>query len=300
VAARRPWQAYRLPMLGDVGQIEVTQANVRAPDTIERALEGAEAAIYAVGVLYESGGQRFEALHAEGPKLAAEAAGRLGARHFVHISSIGADAGSASAYARTKAAGEAGVQGAFPAATILRPSVVFGPGDQFFNRFAAMATLSPALPLIGGGATRMQPVFVGDIAQAAAQALADPAAKARTFELGGPAVRSFRELMEVMLAEIGRRRALVPVPWPAAEAIGFGGDLVASLRATLPMLPAPPLTTDQVRQLKVDNVVAAGAAGLSDLGVTPTPLEAVLPTYLYPYRKGGQFAELTPPEGVGA
>src|SRR5579864_8119291 len=160
VAVRRPWQAYRLPMLGDVGQIEVTQANVRAPETVARALEGAEAAVYAVGALYESGRQRFEALHAEAPAAVAETAARLGATRFAHVSAIGADAASPSAYARTKAAGEAGVRAAFPAATILRPSVVFGPEDQFFNRFAAMAVMSPAMPVIAGS-TRLQPVYVG-------------------------------------------------------------------------------------------------------------------------------------------
>ncbi len=298
VAVRRPWQAYRLRMLGDVGQIEVAQANVRAAETVERALEGAEAAVYAVGVLFQSGRQRFEALHVEGPQIAAEAAARLGAERFTLISAIGADADSPALYARTKAAGEAAVRAAFPAATILRPSIVFGPEDHFFNRFAGLATLSPALPLIGGGATRMQPVFVGDVAQAVARALIDPAAASRSFELGGPSVRSFRELMQLMLAEIGRPRLLLAVPWTAAEAIGFGGDLLAALRATFPMLPEPQLTSDQVRMLRVDNVVAPGAAGLPDLGVTPTPLEAILPTYLYPYRKGGQYADLNPPEAA--
>src|SRR5579863_4275918 len=239
VAVRRPWQAYRLPMLGDVGQIEIVQANVRVVETVERALEGAEAAVYAVGVLYESGRQGYESLHAEGPALAAAAAVRQGVERFVLVSAIGADPDSPSKYGRTKAAGEAGAREASPGATILRPSIVFGPEDQFFNRFATMATMSPAIPLIGGGETRMQPVFVGDVAQAVARALADASAAGRTFELGGPSVHTFSQLMEIMLAEIGRPRLLLPVPWGLASLIGAAGDLVAALRAPLPMLPAP-------------------------------------------------------------
>jgi uncharacterized protein YbjT (DUF2867 family) len=295
VAVRKPWRAYRLRLLGDVGQIEIVQASVRVPETVERALEGAEAAIYAVGVLYESGRQTFEAVQAEGPRVVAETAARLGVRNFVLISAIGADAASASQYARTKAEGEAAVRGAIPGAVILRPSIVFGPEDQFFNRFAAMAVLSPVLPLMGGGETRMQPVFVADVARAAARALADPDAAGRTYELGGPTVYSFRELMQITLAEIGRSRLLLTVPWGLAGILGAAGDALAGLQAPLPMIPPPPITTDQVALLKTDNVVAPGALGFADLGLAPTALEPIIPTYLYRYRKGGQYADLDPP-----
>ncbi|MGH6957024.1 MAG: complex I NDUFA9 subunit family protein, partial [Caulobacteraceae bacterium] len=300
VAVRRPWRAYRLRLLGDVGQIEIVQANVRAPETVERALEGAEGVVYSVGTLFESGRQDFANLQAAGPRLAAEGAARRGIETFVLVSAIGADPSSASRYARTKAEGEAAVRAALPDAVILRPSVVFGPEDRFFNRFAAMAVRSPALPLIGGGATRMQPVFVADVARAVAAALGEPDAAGATFELGGPNIYSFRELMEFTLKEIGRRRLLVPVPFGVARAIGAVGDLAAALRAPLPMIPEPPLTSDQVELLRRDNVVAAGAAGLAELGVPAAALEPIAPTYLYRYRKGGQYADLSPPEPAAA
>ena len=291
VAARRPGRAYKLRMLGDVGQIEIVQANVRVADSVERALEGAEAAVYAVGVLYESGAQGFEALHAAGPGAMAEIATRLGVGRTVLVSALGADPHSPSKYARTKAEGEVAARAAAPGVTILRPSIVFGPEDHFFNRFASLAVMSPVLPLIGGGTTRMQPVFVGDVASAVAQALADPATAGRTYELGGPGVHTFRELMELTLREIGRPRRLATIPWPLASLIGYGGDVAAWLRGPLPMVPEPPLTSDQVQLLKADNVVLAGAAGLADLGIQATAMEPILPTYLYVYRKGGQYAD---------
>src|SRR5579872_2954455 len=291
VAVRRPWQAYRLRMLGDVGQVEIVQANVRSPASVERALEGAEACVNAVGVLMEVGRQRFASLHVMGARTVAEAARRAGAGRLAHISALGADVASPAKYARTKAAGEAEVRAAFPGAVILRPSVVFGPEDRFFNRFAAMALVSPALPLVGGGVTRFQPVFVDDVARAVAATLADPETAGRTYELGGPGVYSFRQLMELMLKEIGRQRLLVPVPWPLAGAIGAAGDIAAMAHGLLPLLPEPPLTSDQVALLRVDNVVSAGAAGLADLGVAAQALEPIIPTYLYPFRKGGQYAE---------
>ena len=285
-------------MLGDVGQIEIVQANVRAPDTVVRAVEGAEGVVYAVGVLFESGQQTFAALHADGPRVVAEAARRQGAERVVLISAIGADAHSPSKYARTKAEGEAAVREA-PGPTILRPSIVFGPEDQFFNRFAALAQISPVLPLIGGGYTRLQPVFVADVARAVARALADPSAAGKTYELGGPGVHSFEALMRIMLQVIGRDRMLLPVPWGLATLLGVGGDLTAFLRSPLPMIPPPPLTTDQVLLLHADNVVGPGALTLADLGVEASALEPIIPSYLYPYRKGGQFADLAPPAAAG-
>jgi len=286
VAVRRPGLAYRLPMLGDVGQIEIVQANIRDEESVARALEGAETCVNCVAVLHESGRQTFESLHIEGAGRVAATAVAAGAERFVQISAIGADGASASAYARTKAAGEAAVRAALPGATILRPSVVFGPADAFFNRFAAMATRAPALPLIGGGLTRFQPVFVGDVAAAVAAALEDPAAAGVTYELGGPSIYTFEALMRLMLAVIDRRPALVAVPFDAARVLGRVGDAIG--RAGL---LSPPITTDQVEMLKVDNVVAPGAPGLAALGVAATALETIIPTYLYRYRKGGQYAE---------
>jgi len=197
----------------------------------------------------------------------------------VHISAIGADPRSTSAYARSKAAGEQAVRDAFPTATILRPSIVFGPEDDFFNRFAAMAMLSPVLPLIGGGETRFQPVYVGDVAEAAVRVLDDPAAAGRTYELGGPKVYTFRALLELMLAEIRRKRWFVDLPFPVATAQAYAMSL----------LPKPPLTPDQVEMLKRDNVVSSGALTLGTLGIDPVAIEAILPTYLDRFRKGGWY-----------
>jgi NADH dehydrogenase len=284
VAVRNPNLAYRMRMHGDVGQIDLVQANIRNRASIERALEGATAAINLVGVLYEGGRQGFQAVHAMGARTVAEVALEQGATRLVQMSALGAAAESESKYARTKAEGELAAREVFPDAVIVRPSIVFGPDDHFFNRFAAMANVSPALPLIGGGATRFQPVFVGDVGKALAIAATSDAAAGQTYELGGPAVFSFRQLMEMMLAEIARRRLLVPVPFPIAGVLGSLGDLVSGV------LP-PPITSDQVALLKTDNVVSGQYPGLAELGITPTTLEAVLPTYLYRYRKGGQYAD---------
>jgi NADH dehydrogenase len=200
------------------------------------------------------------------------------------MSALGADAGSSAKYARTKAEGEVAARAVYADAVVIRPSIVFGPDDHFFNRFAAMASFSPVLPLVGGGATRYQPVFVGDVGKAVALAATADAAAGMTYELGGPAVLTFRQLMETLLAETGQRRMLAPVPFPLARLLGAAGDLVAGV------LP-PPITADQVELLKTDNVVSGAYPGLAELGVTPTTLEAVLPTYLYRYRKGGQYAD---------
>lgn len=290
VAVRRPGLGYRLRMLGDVGQIEVVQANIRVPSSIGRALEGAEACINAVGVLYESGRQGFQSLQAMGAQNIAAACAERGITRMVQISAIGADADSPSKYARTKAAGEDAVRALIPSAIVLRPSIVFGPEDDFFNRFAAMASLFPALPLIGGGATRFQPVFVSDVAAATVAALSDPAQAGRTFELGGPAVYSFKALLELILRETGRKRLLVPVPWPVAGLIGTVGDIQAKLTPF-----APVLTSDQVELLKADNVASADLPGLAELGVQATSVEAIVPAYLTRYRKGGQYADLIKP-----
>jgi uncharacterized protein YbjT (DUF2867 family) len=278
VLSRHASEAKFLRPMGDVGQIALLDIGLDDERGLAAALAGSSAVVSSVGILYERGSQRFQALHVDGPARLARLAATAGARHFVHVSALAADPQAASAYARSKAAGEAAVKAAFPAATILRPSLVFGPEDDFFNRFAALARLMPALPLIGGGATRFQPVYVGDVADAVVAALERPDAQGRTYELGGPQVYSFRELMELLLTEIGRQRLLVPLPYG-----------LASVQALfLELLPKPPLTRDQVKLLRKDTVVTPGAPGLAELGITPTALELVLPTYLHRFRPGGR------------
>ncbi len=289
VACRRPNLADRMRLLGDVGQIEIMQANIRMPSSIDRALDGAEACVNLVGVLYEGGRQRFHSLHAQGARAIAEAAAARGITRLVQVSAIGADAASPSKYARTKALGEVAAREPVSQAVVIRPSVVFGKDDDLFNRFAAMAAKSPVLPLPGGGATRFQPVFVGDVAQAIAACVTDPASAGRTYELGGPQIYSFRDLMVLTLAQIQRQRILLPLPWPVARLVGSAGDLFAAVSPF-----APPLTSDQVELLKSDNVANPALPGLATLGIRPTAVEAIVPTYLYRYRRGGQFAEDAP------
>lgn len=284
VAVRNPNLAYAMRLQGDVGQIDIVQANLRNPASVRRALEGATAAVNLVAVLYETGRQGFQAVHVMGAKTFAEAARAEGVGRVVQMSALGADLESDSKYARTKAEGEAEVRALYPDAVVIRPSVVFGPEDDFFNRFAQMSLLSPALPLFGGGETRFQPVFVGDVAQAVVAAVSRPECAGQTYELGGPGVFSFRQLMELIGAETGRRRLLLPLPHAVAGMIGAVADLGA-------FLIKPPITADQARLLKTDNVVSGQYPGLAELGITPTTVEAVLPTYLYRYKKGGQYAD---------
>jgi uncharacterized protein YbjT (DUF2867 family) len=284
VAVRNPAAAYAMRLHGDVGQIDIVQANVRNEPSLRRALSGATAAVNLVAVMRESGRQGFQALHVMGARNVAVAAKAEGVARMVQMSALGADPASESKYARTKAEGEAAVREVYPDAVVVRPSIVFGPEDSFFNRFAAMAQVSPMLPLLGGGHTRFQPVFVGDVGKALARAVASSDTAGQTYELGGPAVLSFRQLMELMLAEIGKRRILLPLPWPVAGLIGAGGDLAG-------MLVNPPITSDQVKLLKADNVVSGAHPGLAELGIPATTLETVLPSYLYRYRKGGQYAD---------
>jgi len=276
--SRHAGEALFLKPFGDVGQVALIDADLNDERALAPAIAGAEGVICSVGILHERGRQRFEAVHQRGPALLARLAAAAGARHFVQVSAIGADAAAPAAYARSKAAGEAAVKAAFPSATILRPSLVFGPEDEFFNRFGAMACLLPALPLIGGGATRFQPVYVGDVADAALAALERPEAPGKIYELGGPKVYSFRGLMELLLREIGRKRALVNLPYG-----------LASFEARfLECLPNPPLTRDQVKLLQRDTVVSPGSPGLTELGIAPTALELVLPTYLDRFRRGSR------------
>ena len=284
VAVRQPGLAYRMRMLGDVGQIEIVQANIRVPSSVARAVDGAQACVNLVGVLYEAGRQKFASLHVQGARNVAEAARDAGVARLIHISAIGADAESDSKYARSKAQGEAAVREAFPSATILRPSIVFGHEDHFFNRFGQMSALAPVLPLIGGGVTRFQPVFVADVAAAVANALQQPASAGAVYELGGPGIYSFKALLELICRETGHHPLLMPIPFPIASLIGAVGDLQS-------MIVAPFLTSDQVVLLRRDNVVGSGALGLADLGVAAASVEAITPSYLYRYRKGGQYAD---------
>jgi NADH dehydrogenase len=285
VAVRQAGRGYKLRMLGDVGQIEVVQANIRDAASVGRALDGAEACINLVAVAYESGAQSFQAVQVDGARRVAEAAKARGIASFIQMSALGSDLASPSKYARAKAAGEAAVREVIPEAIVIRPSVVFGQDDDFFNRFATMAVRARVLPLIGGGQTRFQPVYVGDVAAAIASALHDTAARGRTYELGGPATYSFRELMQLIVRETGRKPVLLPLPWDVVSAIGALSSLAG-------FLGRPPITADQVQLLKADNVVSGQCPGLAQLGVQPTPAEPILPTYLYRFRKGGQFAEM--------
>ena len=292
VVVRNPHVSGNLRLAGDTGQVDVRAGDLRRPDTAAAALEGAEACVNLVGLLQQSGSQTFQALQAEGARTLAEAAAANGVRRFVQISAIGADADSASEYARTKAAGEEAARAAIPTAVVLRPSIAFGPEDDFFNRFAGMARISPALPLIGAD-TRFQPVYVGDVARAVTAALTDERALGQTYELGGPGVFTFRELLEMVLRITGRRRALLPIPLFAARPLGQAFDLV---RKVAP-IPAP-ITADQVSLLAEDNVASGAYPGLQALGVTPTSLDAILPTYLWRFRKGGQWADVSAGAGL--
>jgi NADH dehydrogenase len=284
VACRRPDRALFVRPMGVVGQVTPVWADVRDDVSTGAALRDAAVAVSLVGILAEAGPQRFEALHHEGAGRIARLAAAGGCRRLVHVSAIGASASSPSAYGRSKAAGEAAVRQAFPEAVILRPSLIFGPEDGSFNLFAALARLLPVLPLFGGGGTRFQPVWVGDVAAAVMAAVARPELAGRTIELGGPRIYTYAELMELVLKTVGRRRPLVSVPWSIARIQA----------AVLSVLPGRLLTPDQLRQLAVDNVVAEGATTLADLGISPTPAEAVLPTYLDRFRPGGQFARRRP------
>lgn len=285
VATRRPNEHLHVRTYGVPGQVEPVLCNIRDEPSLRAALAGATAAVNCVGILAESGANRFEAVQAAGAGTAARLAAAAGAARFVQISAIGADPASDSAYARTKAAGEAAVRAAFPQAVILRPSIIFGAEDRFFNRFAGMARLGPVLP-IAGGATRFQPVWVDDVAQAAAKAALGEVAPG-VYELGGPEVATFRELMARMLAEIRRRRLVFDMPWWLAGLAAGGFDALQAV--TLGLFENRLLTRDQLRNLRRDNVVAPGAQGFAELGIAPVAMDAILPTYLWRFRPSGQF-----------
>jgi NADH dehydrogenase len=271
VAVRDPEGAAFLKPMGEAGQIVAVAADVADPATVTAAVQRADAVVNLVGILYEKGKRTFQRIHVEGAANVARAAKEAGATRLVQISAIGASVDSDADYARTKAEGEQAAKSSFDGAVVMRPSVVFGPEDDFFNRFATLARFLPALPVFE---TSFQPVYVGDVAQAIVIALNDPQAAGRTYELGGPRVITFRELMQIVLKETGRRRLLLPVPLAVAAAEAF----------FLELLPVPPLTRDQVKMLAVPNVVTPGALGLRDLGIEPTSVEAIVPTYLHRYR----------------
>ncbi|WP_337875149.1 complex I NDUFA9 subunit family protein [Elioraea sp.] len=277
VAVRDPEAALFLKPMGVPGQIVPVGVSVTDDAGVAAVVSGAEVVVNLVGILHETRTATFKAIQGEAPGRIGRAAAAAGARAVVHLSAIGADPASPSAYARSKAEGEEAVRAAFPGATILRPSIVFGPEDGFFNRFAALARFLPALPLYGGGETRFQPVHVGDVADAVMAALDRPEAAGRTYELGGPRVYRFRELLAYILEVTGRRRLLLPLPWSV-------GRLQARL---FELLPNPPLTRDQLLLLQRDNVVAPGALTLAELGIRPKAVEAIVPGYLARFRRRG-------------
>ncbi|MGP3724889.1 complex I NDUFA9 subunit family protein [Cereibacter sphaeroides] len=288
VAVRRPNEALFVKPYGVVGQVEPVFCNIRDDASVRAVMHGADAVVNCVGILAESGKNRFQSVQAEGAARVARLAAAEGVQTLVQLSAIGADAQSPSAYGRTKAAGEAAVREAFPRAVILRPSVIFGPEDDFFNRFAQMTRFSPVLPVVGG-ATKFQPVFVDDVAQAAVAGVLGRAAPG-TYELGGPDVETFRDLIKMLLRVVERRKLIVNVPFWVANLIGGALDLVQT--ATFGLLANKTLTRDQVRNLRRDNIVAPDAKGLADLGISPTAMEAVLPEYLWSFRPSGQYASI--------
>lgn len=282
VAVRKPAAAYYIQPLGNVGQIQLVQANVRHRWSVERAVQGADYVINLVGILSEGGKQRFNSIHAIGAKHVAEAAAAAGLP-LLHMSALGADVKSASEYARTKGEAERQVLSIKPDAILLRPSVIFGPEDQFFNKFASMARFSPFMPLIGGGKTQFQPVYVGDVAEVVARAVEGKLQAGKIYELGGAEVLSLRRCMEISLEVIGRKRAFINLPWFVARLQG----------KILGLLPNPPLTSDHVKLLRSDNVVSQQAADagltLEGLGIKPQGVDAILPSYLWRYRVVGQY-----------
>ncbi len=284
VATRSPQHAYFLRPAGDVGQIVPVYCNIREEDSVASVLKGASIAINLAGILNEQGRNTFFRIHVEAADRIARACRANGLDLLVHFSALGASADAPSKYAKSKAQGESKIIHGFPRSVILRPGVVFGPEDNFFNRFASMARISPVLPLIGGGHTRLQPVYVGDIAKAVYNIVTAPVHDkyfGQIYELGGPKVYTLREIMETTLQCTHQDAMLAPVPMPLAKIMGFFGGI----------LPGKPLTVDNVRSLSKDNVIEPGTPGLKELGVEPTGLGAILPTYLAQYQPGGRFAE---------
>ena len=284
VAVRQPNLANFLQPLGSVGQIHPVQANVRYEDSVRRAIDGADGVVNLVGILQPSGKQTYRAIQAEGAGLIADAARDAGVRARVHLSAIGANRSSKSAYARTKADGEDRVTAAFPDSIILRPSIVFGQEDEFFNRFASMSRFAPLMPLIGGGRTRFQPVYVADVAQAVVAGLDGRARSGAPYELGGPAIYTFRELLDLVADYSERKHPYLPIPFWMAKVMALFTQ----------WLPGAPITLDQVRLLQTDNVISADAIAeartLAGLGIQPRAVEAIVPRYLVRFRPKGEFS----------
>ena len=281
VPTRDPERATFLRTMGAVGQVAPIFGNIRDEATTRAAVEGADYIVNLVGIMYERGRNTFGAAQYEGAKRLAKICLDMESPRFIQISAIGADLKSQAHYARSKAGAERAARDHYQETTILRPSVVFGPEDEFFNRFAQMARVSPVMPLIGGGQTRFQPVYVGDVADAIMACLDQPETVGETYELGGPRVYTFRQLLELMLEECHRKRRFMTIPWGLAKLQG----------TFLEWLPKPPLTVDQVEMLKRDNVVSGKEKTLSDLGIEATALEMILPSYMDVYRPGGRFAD---------
>lgn len=286
VPCRRPHTANELRVIGNVGQIQLMQANIRHKDSVARAVANSDVVINLVSILFEAGKQKFESVHLEGAENLADACTAAGISNLIQVSAIGADVDSKSKYAQTKGQAEAIIRAAVPSADIVRPSIIFGAEDQFFNRFAKMATMAPALPLVGGD-TKFQPVYVGDVAEAIAK-LAGRGTSGETYELGGPRVYKFKELMQFVTETTDRKRFLLPVPWIGATALGMMGEIAGALPFVKPFL-----TRDQVTNLKIDNVVADDAKGFKELGIDLETVESIVPAYLERYRKYGQFHEKT-------
>ena len=280
VLARNPDRAKFLKPMGQVGQISIHGGDALDDAALDEVMDGADAVVNTIGILAEQGRQRFDSLQAELPARIAVRAADLGLKRVVHISAIGADPRARIQYAASKGRGEDGLIKGFPKATVLRPSLVFGAGDSFFNRFAKLALLAPGLPVIGGGSNKVQPVYAGDVAEAVAAVLADDKTCGKTYELGGPEVMSFRDVMAYIIRHIDRRRMLIPVPH---------GMMMMAATMMAP-LPNAPVTRDQLKQLKHDNIVAEGALGLADLGINPKPVDLIVPGYLERYKPGGRFA----------
>ncbi|MEM8833597.1 MAG: complex I NDUFA9 subunit family protein [Pseudomonadota bacterium] len=282
VMTRHPESCYELKPYGNVGQIVPYFCNYKEEGAIDKAIEGCDAVINLIGILFEKGKNSFEKAHVRIPEEIAKACKKHKVERLLHVSALGIDENK-SKYAQTKLKGEEAIKEAFPSVTIFRPSVVFGPDDSFFNMFAQLSTLLPALPLIGGGKTKFQPVYVGDIAEAALKVMQDTSDghAGKIYEMGGPDIVTFKEIYEILLKETDRKRALIPVPWPIATLKG----------KVMSILPKPPLTGDQVKSLRHDNILSGKYQEFSDLGMTPTPMDVILPQYLSTYRRGGRFAD---------
>jgi len=280
VATRNPYVKGYLKPLGNPGQIELFKTNIFNPEDVKQVLKNCDLAINLVGILYETRKQKFNQIHAQFPNLLSELCNELGVKKLVHVSALGVKEGHPSQYMQSKLQGEKNIQDTFRQSVILRPSVVFGPEDKFFNTFATLAQFSPALPLIGGGKTVFEPIYVGDVAQTIVKSLELNNSKPSIYELGG-ANYSFKELMQILLSEINKKRFLIPIPWGMAKFQSY----------FLQMLPTPLLTPDQVTMLRYDNVVSGEYKTLKNLKIQPTTIQSILPKYIYRFRSGGEFSK---------